>query len=127
MDLKSTILLMHELIFLAVRKPKRQREIIPCNYIMFHASTFVFQEFTVVVQREGEPWPVERYNHAACCIGYTGDHVHLLVCCGLGRDGNILEDMWLFNVSSKRWKEVRLIIASCHDKAIHLCIMDHTV
>ena len=63
--------------------------------------------------REGEPWPVERDSHAACCIGYGGDHVHLLVTGGRGRDGKILNDVWLLNLSSKRWTEVRFIKPSC--------------
>ena len=61
---------------------------------------------------EGEPWPVGRGEHAACCLGYTGDHIHLLVTGGRGGDGKVLKDSWLFNLSLKNWKEVRLKIWS---------------
>ena len=63
--------------------------------------------------REGEPWPVERSSHAACCLGYAGDHIHLLVTGGLGGDGKPLRDVWLFDVSLKKWKEVRVIKSLC--------------
>lgn len=63
--------------------------------------------------REGEPWPVERDDHAACCIGYAGDHINLLISGGRDIDGKPLNDMWLFDLSLKKWKEVRLIKSSC--------------
>ena len=63
--------------------------------------------------REGEPWPVERNGHAACCLGYARDHIHLLVTGGLDRDGKPLKDVWLFDLSLKKWKEVRVIKSSC--------------
>ena len=57
--------------------------------------------------REGEPWPAWRSSHAACCLGYTGDHIHLLVTGGIGRGNKLLNDNWLFNLSLRKWKEVR--------------------
>ena len=69
---------------------------------------------------EGKPWPVARFYHAACCIGYARDHIHLLVSGGLhvdsgglNVDNKPLKDVWLFDLSLKKWKEVRLIKASC--------------
>ena len=62
---------------------------------------------------EGEPWPVERCRHAACCLGYAGDHIHLLVTGGINRNGKALKDVWLFDLSLKKWKEVRLINIAC--------------
>ena len=70
-------------------------------------------------QGEGEPWPVERLYHTACCLGYAGDHVHLVVFGGVSRDSKALKDMWLFNVQLKKWKEVRIIInfkLSCYSR-----------
>ena len=61
---------------------------------------------TRVEPREGEPWPAERVGHAACCLG---DQIHLLVTGGRDKDGKILKDIWLFNLSLQKWKEVRLI------------------
>ena len=70
---------------------------------------------------EGEPWPVGRDGHTACCLGYAGDHIHLLVTGGRGRDDKALRDIWLFDLSLKKWKEVRAImlvtnIALCHKR-----------
>ena len=56
---------------------------------------------------EDEPWPAGRSNHAACCLGYAGDHIHLLVTGGVGRDDKTLNDTRLFNLSLSKWKEVR--------------------
>ena len=65
------------------------------------------QEFTKVEQCEGEPWPVGRISHAACCLGYGGDHAQLLVTGGIGEDNKTLKDAWLFDLSSGKWREVR--------------------
>ena len=62
---------------------------------------------------EGEPWPVARLHHVACCIGNAGDHIHLVVSGGRGRENKPLNDVWLFDLSLKKWKEVRLIKSSC--------------
>ena len=51
--------------------------------------------------QEGEPWPVERSNHSAVCVGY-GDRPQLLVTGG----GGPLSDMWLLDVDTGRWREV---------------------
>ena len=56
---------------------------------------------------EGEPWPAGRSRHAACCLGYAGDYIHLLISGGIDQDDKILNDTWLFNLLSKNWKEVR--------------------
>ena len=63
---------------------------------------------TKVEPLEGEPWPVGRTDHAACCLGYAGDHIHLLVTGGIDRGGNVLKDVWLFNLSLKKWKKVSI-------------------
>ena len=59
---------------------------------------------------EEEPWPVGRFNHAACCLGYAGDHIHLLVTGGVDGRFKVIKDIWLFNLSLEKWKEVSLII-----------------
>ena len=63
---------------------------------------------TKVEPHDGEPWPVGRSAHAACGLGYAEDHIYLLISGGLNNDGQVLNDMWLFDVSLKKWKEVRL-------------------
>ena len=62
---------------------------------------------------EGEPWPVGRSAHVACCLGYAGDHIHLLVTGGEDRNGKVLNDVWLFNLSLKKWKEVSISMMLC--------------
>ena len=57
---------------------------------------------------EREPWPVGRSRHAACCLGHGGDHIHLLVTGGIDDNIKTLNDIWLFNLSLKKWKEVLL-------------------
>ena len=57
---------------------------------------------------EQQVWPVRRYGHAACCLGFSSEHPQLLISGGIGDDGETLKDCWLFDVSSRRWKEVRV-------------------
>ena len=57
---------------------------------------------------QGEPWPVERAGHAACCLNYGQDHPQLLVYGGLGEDNEPLGDMWLLDVDTVKWAEVRM-------------------
>ena len=63
--------------------------------------------------QEGEPWLVGRSYHAACCLGFGSKHSNLLVTGGRGNDGKTLKDAWLFDVSRRRWKEVRAWAMSC--------------
>ena len=56
---------------------------------------------------QGESCPKGRYEHAAVCLGYGGDYPQLLVTGGFGR-GSVLSDVWLLDVQSGRWREVRV-------------------
>ena len=53
-----------------------------------------------------EPWPVGRNRHAATCLGFGGDHPHLLVTGGWNDSLNTLSDAWTLDIESRRWKEV---------------------
>ena len=66
--------------------------------------------------REQQPWPFERANHAACCLGFGSEYPHLLVIGGECGDWKGLKDCWLFDVSRRRWKEVRESTV-----CVHLC------
>ena len=55
-----------------------------------------------------EPHPMGRAAHAAVCVGYGGDHPQLLVIGGMAADDyHVLEDAWMLDVQSGKWREVR--------------------
>ncbi len=55
---------------------------------------------------EGEPWPVRRIFHAACCLGYGEDHPQLLVHGGQDTNKSMLGDMWVLDIDTGKWTEV---------------------
>ena len=57
-------------------------------------------------REEGEPWPIERSSHAACCLCFGSQHPHLLVTGGVDNDDKTLGDAWLFDMTNRKWKEV---------------------
>ncbi len=59
---------------------------------------------------QGEPWPVGRYGHAACCLNYDQDHPQLLVYGGLDNGNKLLGDMWMLDVDTVQWAEVSLVL-----------------
>ena len=52
------------------------------------------------------PCPGRRELHTAVCLGY-GDHPQLLIYGGENGYFEVLSDMWILDVGSRRWKEVR--------------------
>ena len=48
-----------------------------------------------------------RSGHATVCLGYGGDQPQLLVTGGVDGGSNILSDVWLLDVETRRWREVR--------------------
>ena len=60
----------------------------------------------------GVPQPVERQNHGACCLNYGEDHPKLLISGGLNEYGDVLRDMWILDVNSGKWTEVRMLVYS---------------
>ena len=68
-------------------------------------SVLFMQNFSKM-DTQGEFCPKGRGFHAAVCLGYGGDHPQLLVIGGLG--SNVLSDVWLLDVQSGRWREVRV-------------------
>ncbi len=59
---------------------------------------------------EGEPWPVEREDHAACCLNYGQDHPQLLVHGGQDSDDKTLGDMLILDIETGKWTEVSLVL-----------------
>ena len=56
----------------------------------------------------GEPWPKGRSRHSACCLNDNGEYRKVLVSGGLDNDYNVLGDMWILDVESGKWTEVRM-------------------
>ena len=50
---------------------------------------------------------MERSLHAATCLGYGGDRPQLLVTGGRDKFNMILNDVWILDLASGRWREVR--------------------
>ena len=48
-----------------------------------------------------------RSAHTAVCLGYGGDHPQLLVIGGSNDDFEALSDVWLLDLRSGKWREVR--------------------
>ncbi len=55
---------------------------------------------------DGEPWPVGRSLHAACCLNYGEDHPQLLIHGGLDDNDNVFRDTWILDVDTGKWTEV---------------------
>ena len=73
------------------------------------SHSVLFMQHFSKMDTQGESCPKERSSHAAVCLGYGGDHPQLLVTGGLGRRSNdVLSDVWLLDVQSGRWREVRV-------------------
>ena len=71
------------------------------------SHSVIFMQHWSKLEIQGESCPVGRCDHAAVCLGHGGDHPQLLVTGG--RDGNTrLSDVWLLDLASGRWREVRV-------------------
>ena len=57
-----------------------------------------------------------RSLHAACCLNYGEDHPQLLVFGGMNNADKVLRDMWVFDVDTGQWTEVRVVlVTTCTD------------
>ena len=59
---------------------------------------------------QGEPWPVGRLAHAACCLNYGQDHPQLLVYGGVDNGYKTPGVMWILDVDTVKWAEVSLVL-----------------
>ena len=64
---------------------------------------------TKVEPVQGDPWPVGRASHAACCLNYSEDHPKLMVYGGLDADLKVLGDLWLLDIDTGKWTEVMML------------------
>ena len=76
------------------------------TYVYVCIRWYLSQEWTKLERPEGVPWPVERAAHAACCLNYGEEHPQLLVTRGVDKIDNTLQDAWILDVNSGRWREV---------------------
>ena len=60
----------------------------------------------------GVPQPVGRRDHGACCLNYGEDNPKVLMSGGLDNGVNVLGDMWILDVNSGKWTEVRMLVYS---------------
>ena len=59
---------------------------------------------------QGDQWPEAREGHSACVLNYGEDPPTLLVSGGLGNGDKVLGDMWILDVDSDKWTEVRMLV-----------------
>ena len=57
---------------------------------------------------QGVQWPETRSGHSASALNYGEDHPMVLVSGGLGEGVETLKDMWILDVDSGKWIEVRM-------------------
>ena len=82
------------------------------HYVYVCVLCHLPQKWTELEKPEEAPWPVERSSHAACCLNYGEENPQLLVTGGVDRNSNILQDAWILDVNSRRWREV---------SEVHIC------
>ena len=58
-----------------------------------------------MVHPQGDPRPVRRREHAAVCL-VCDDGPTLLITGGIDKDDKVLDDVWLLDMKSGRWREV---------------------
>ena len=85
-----------------VTSTRNHHHIIMHVYVLCHLS----QQWTKLERAEGAPWPVGRSSHAACCLNYGEEHPQLLITGGVDIYDNTLQDTWILDVNSGRWREV---------------------
>ena len=75
-----------------------------CMYVL--VLWHLLQEWTKLERSMGAPWPMERETHAACCLNYGEEHPQLLVTGGVDKNCTTLQDAWILDVKSGRWRRV---------------------
>ena len=55
--------------------------------------------------------PTVRILHAAVCIEHGGDRPQLVITGGMGAGDKVLNDVWIMDVQSGRWKKVIHVLA----------------
>ena len=96
------------------------------SYSLTRCIVPLAQEWTKLERFDGAPWPMERKDHAACCLSYKGEHPQLLVTWGAVKSDIILSDGWILDVKSGKWREVScniyINVVQPHDSAVQSSI-----
>ena len=79
---------------------------VPLYIALIICMWYLSQEWTKLEKPEGAPWPVGRSSHAATSLNYGEEHPQLLVTGGWVNNATTLQDAWLLDVNSGRWREV---------------------
>ena len=59
---------------------------------------------------QGDQWPEARSRYSACVLNYGEEYPTVLVSGGLDKDRKVLGDMWILDVDSGKWTEVRMLV-----------------
>ncbi len=84
-----------------------------CNYIVYLlVPVLLLQTWRLVPCKPNSQWPEIRTGHMATCLGYGGHHKYLLISGGVGSSLGALHDLWLLDLQSGLWEQVR---TTCYD------------
>ena len=67
-----------------------------------------------MTKTKGEPWPVERASHAACCLNYGEEFPQLLVTGGINGQRMPFTDMWILDIRRGNWRMVSVGLMCIH-------------
>ena len=77
-----------------------------CIVILIDRVFHTFMQHWSKLDYQESPHPVGRSFHVGVCLGYGEDNPKLLVTGGFDDDVT-LSDMWMLDLDSRKWKEVR--------------------
>ncbi len=75
-------------------------------------SVLLLQTWRLVTCKSSNQCPEGRTGHIATCLGYGGQHKYLLISGGCKSLSRILHDLWLLDLQSGLWEQVR---TTCYD------------
>ena len=76
-----------------------------------HGVIFM-QNWSKMDKHVGESSPVGRYGHAAVCLNYGEDQPQIFIFGGYD-GGKRLNDGWILDVQSERWRGVSSLLTCC--------------
>lgn len=79
------------------------------NIILTNTYNITFTQAITRIQPNTEivTWPTRRIGqHAACCLGFNSKYPQLLISAGRPSEKVVLDDAWIFDLASQKWREV---------------------